>query len=165
MRTQEPRRAGAVPEMTGKQFARTAGRIYWKPALALLVTAALFLAEALMSGQSRRAGFVIPASLVSLPLLFLYPLLTPRDGAPPNRSLLGMLVGLGAFIPYGLGCYLIFYEGVWGLVQLFGGFSVTALVWALVSCVLGFAVVNGTYRLTDLSRAVDEHRIIVRRSG
>lgn len=162
---QNPGRAVVVPEIDGKKFAFEAGRIYSKPAFALVATAALFFAKSLMNGFSHGEVFVILASLVSLPVLFLYPLLTPRDGAQPNRGFLGMLVGLGEFNPYGLGCYLILYEGGWGLVQLLSGFSVSPLLWSLASCVLGFAIVTGMYRLTELCRAVNEHRITVRRSG
>jgi len=154
-----------APEINGKQFAFEAGRIYSKPAFALAVTAALFLGASFIHAFGHREVLVILASLVCLPVLFLHPLLTPSDGAPPNRSVFRMLVGFGAFIPYGLGCYLTFYEGVWGLVQIFGGFSLSVLSWSLVCCVLGFAIVNGMYRLTELCRAVDEHRIIVRQSG
>ncbi len=162
---QKPQESAVVPEIDGKQFAFEAGLIYSKPANALVAVALLFLGESFVNGFGRSEVLVILASLVSLPVLFLYPLLTSRDGAPPNRSVFGMLVRFGAFIPYGLGCYLTFYEGVWGLVQIFGGFSFSALLWSLACCVLGLAIVNGMYRLTELCRAVDEHRIIVRRSG
>lgn len=153
-----------VPEIDGEQFALQAGRIYSKPALALIATVLLFLAAALLSEFDRRTILIILIALLSLPVLFLYPLLTPRNGAPPSRGLLGTAVGLGAFVAYGLGCYLTFYEGLWGLVRLFGGFSFSAFAWSLVDCVLGFIIVNGIYRLTELCRAVDEGRIIVRRS-
>jgi hypothetical protein len=153
----------AIPEVDGKQFAFQAGRIYAKPAFALVATALLFFVASVLSEFGSREILVILAILLSLPVLFLYPLLTPRNGARPTRSLLGMGIGLGAFVAYGLGCYLTFYEGVWGLAQLFWDFSVSSLLWSLTNCVLGFTIVNGMYRLTELCRAVDEGRIIVRR--
>lgn len=162
---QEPPESAVVPEIDGKQFAFEAGRIYSMPANALVAAALLFLGESFVNGFGRSEVLVILASLVSLPVLFLYPLLTSRDGAPPSRGTLRMFVGLGAFIPYAIGCYLALYEGLWGLLQLLRGFSFSALFWSLACCVLGFVVVNGMYRLTELCRAVDEHRIIVRRSG
>ena len=160
-----PGSSGTVLEVDGNQFAYKAGRIYFKPALALVATAVLFLVHSLSSGFGRREVLVIIAVLVSIPALFMYPLLTPRNGKPPRRGLLPMVVALGAFIAYFLGCYLTFYEGLWGLWQLIGAFSLSLLLWSLSCGAMGVAIVNGMYRLTELCRAVDEGRIIVRSSG
>ncbi len=150
-------------EIFGNEFAFEAGRVYSIPALALLVTIVLFLVGSLLNGFGRRELLVITGSVISLPVLFVYPLLTPRDGAAPSRGFAQMLVGLGGYIAYGLACYLTFYAGLWGLVRLLWGFSVWALLWSIVCGVVGLTLVNGLYQLTELCRAVDEGRIIVRK--
>jgi hypothetical protein len=155
---------GTVPEVEAQQFAFEAGRINSRPALALVATAALFLVASLLTQFDPSRILVIVAALLSLPILFLYPLMTPRNGAPPQRGFLAMVLFLGGFVPYGLGCYLTFYEGIWGLGRLFRAFAVISLLWSLACCLLGLAIVNGMYRLTEICRAVDEGRIIVRRA-
>ncbi len=157
--------AGTVPEIEGNQFAFEAGRVYSKPALALIATVVLFVVVSLLTEFDLGRVLVIFAALLSLPILFLYPLLTPRNGEPPQRGLLPMIVGLGAFVAYALGCYLTFYEGLWGLASIFKTFTFSSLLWSLACCILGFAIVNGMYQLTELCRAVDEGRIVVRRSA
>lgn len=156
---------GKVASIEGRQFAYQAGRIYAGPSAALIVTVVLYLISGIVFQFDRRVVLVILSSLLSLPILFLYPLLTPRDGARPTRSLLGGMVALGSFVAYGLGCYLTFYEGIWGLARLFWGFAFSGLMWSVVNLLIGFTPVNGMYRLTELCRAVDEGRIIVRRSA
>ena len=160
----EPDGETGAPEVDGKQFAFEAGRIYATPAMALVAIAGLYVVAGIRTQFGSRDTIVILAALLSLPILFCYPLLTPRDGARPSRGLFGALVSLGALVPYVLGCYLAFYEGLWGLVRLFSGFSFSSLLWSVVSCVLGFTIVNGMYRLTELCRAVYEGRIVVRRA-
>lgn len=156
--------AVSVPELDGKQFAFEAGRVYAIPATALGITVLLFLAAGLVGGFDRAHWFVVLASLLSLPSLFLFPLLTPRDGAKPSRGVFPAAVTLGGFVAYGLGCYLTFYEGLWGFFRLFSDFAFSSMFWSVACLVLGYLIVRGIYRLTELCRAVDEGRIIVRRS-
>jgi hypothetical protein len=94
----------------------------------------------------------------------MYPLLTSRNGDPPKRSLLGMIVGFGAFIPYILGCYMTFYEGLWRLRHLLQEFTFTTLLTSIAFVILGFSLVNGVYRVTELCYAVDKGKLIVRSS-
>jgi hypothetical protein len=153
-----------IAEVDGKQFAFEAGRINSKPALAIVATIVLFLVKSLLDGFDSSRVLVIGAALLSLPSLFLYPLLTPRNGARPRSGFLPMAVALGSVVAYGLGCYLTFYEGLWSLLRLFSDFGFSSLLWSLTCCILGFVIVNGMYRLTEMCRAVDEGRIVVRSS-
>jgi hypothetical protein len=87
-----------VAEIEGRKFAYQAGRTYAGPSAALIVTIVLYLISGIVSQFDLRIVLVILSSLLSLPVLFLYPLLTPRDGAPPRRSLLGGMIALGSFV-------------------------------------------------------------------
>jgi hypothetical protein len=148
---------GTVSE---EQFAYSTGQISQKPVFALVATVVLFLVASLLTEFDLGRILVILAALFSLPILFLYARLTLQR----RRAIFRALVAFGALITYGLGCYLTFYEGVWGLVRLFRVFAFSSLFWSIACCILGLAIVYGMYPLTELCRAVDEGRIVVRGS-
>jgi uncharacterized membrane protein len=148
--------SGTVSE---EQFACLTGQISQKPVFALVATVVLFLVVSLLTEFDLSRILVILAALLSLPILFLY----ARGTLRKRRGIFPALVGFGGFIPYGVGCYLTFYEGLWGLVRLFKVFALSSLFWSIACCILGLAIVYGMYPLTELCRAVDEGRIVVRR--
>lgn len=152
-----------TPEIDGKRFAADMGRMIMFPTCLLLVAAAVFGVGLLRHGFSWNSFIVMMACFVSIPVFFYYPLITPRDGARPSRGLFPMFVSFGGLVPYGLGCYLTFYEGLWGLFSLFGNFSLPGLLSGAFFSFLGFKIVDGFYKVTEICRAVDKGKLIIRR--
>ena len=66
-----------------------------------------------------------------------------------------LFVRLGWF-PYLFGCYVTFYEGLWRLRLLLNGFSIGTLLASVVFVVLGYMVVLGIYRVSELGQRLDE---------
>ena len=151
---------GIPATVSEEQFAYLTGQISQKPVSALVATVVLFLVVSLLTEFDLSRILVILAALLSPPILFLYARLTLQR----RRGIFRALVAFGGFITYGLGCYLTFYEGLWGLVRLFRVFALSSLFWSIGCCMLGLAIVYGMYPLTELGRAVDEGRVVVRRS-
>jgi hypothetical protein len=73
-----------------------------------------------------------------------------------ERSWSAALTAYGAFVPYVFGCYLVFYRGFWGLTDLSNGFSILVLLRTAFFVILGFAVVNGTYMISEAAKMVTE---------
>jgi hypothetical protein len=160
----EQKQNSVTREIDNIVFSKQTGRMLAMPFSMLLITAIIFGAQIYLEGYAQRVAIIVFASLVSMPILFLYPLQTPRNGKAPTPGLLKMLIGLGSFIPYLLGCYLVFYEGLWRLVRVFDNFSLVTVVIALAFIVIGYIIVNGCYKLTEVCRAVNDGRLIVRSS-
>ena len=158
MRADKWLEAHGVPDtLSEEQFAYLTGRISWKPVLGLATTAVLFLSASLLTGFSKSRILVILGALLSPPILFLYSRLTLRK----RRGVFPMLVGFSGLIPYVLGCYLVFFEGLWGIVGTFRVFALSSLLWSLGCCTLGLVIVYGMYPLTELCRAMDKGLITV----
>jgi hypothetical protein len=77
-----------------------------------------------------------------------------------RRSWLLTFLALSGFIPYGFGCYLVFYRGFWGLQGLFARFAVGGLLACALFVFLGYQVVNGMYLLTELVDKASKKEII-----
>ena len=149
---------GIPATVTEEQFAYLTGQISLKPVCALVATVVLFLVVSLLTEFDLSRILVILAALLSPPIIFLY----ARLALQRRRGIFQALVAFGGLIPYGLGCYLTFYEGLWGLVRLFRVFALSSLFWSIGCCILGLAIVYGMYPLTELCSAVDEGRVVVR---
>ncbi len=76
-----------------------------------------------------------------------------------------MFMAFGGFLPYVLGCYLFFFEGIWQIVGLFKSFSFLRLVAALVFLVAGYSLVSGCHRVSAFARGLSEGRIVIREEG
>lgn len=79
-----------------------------------------------------------------------------------QKSWLLTFVSLSGFIPYGFGCYLVFYRGFWGLRQLFVGFTIAGLLACILFVVSGYRLVNGMYLLTELVEKASKKEIILK---
>jgi hypothetical protein len=72
-----------------------------------------------------------------------------------------MLVTFGGLVPYLFGCYLVSYEGLWRLRTLVDHFSVLTVILSALFVIGGYIVVNGTYRVSEFGRKVDDGRIVI----
>jgi len=75
-----------------------------------------------------------------------------------------MLLAAGGSIPYVFGCYLVFYEGLWGFVRLINSFTFSSLLASAFYLVTGYAIVVAIYRVSEFGRAFDEGRIVVEKN-
>jgi len=75
-----------------------------------------------------------------------------------------MLLAAGGSIPYVFGCYLVFYEGLYGSVRLISNFTFGPLLASAFYLVTGYAIVVSIYRVTKFARALDEGRIVVEKN-
>ena len=71
-----------------------------------------------------------------------------------EKSWGGTFAGLCALLPYLFGCYLVFYRGFLGLTDLSTGSSWLILARTCCFVLLGFAIVNGTHKVSMAARAV-----------
>lgn len=150
--------------MAETQFRKMAAAVFG-PAMFALLTVALVFAYRVAVGPSRPVALLIVISAIaSVPSMGMYPSLVRVDGKQPTRSHFASLVALSVMIPYALACYLVFYEGAWGLVQLFGHFNISALLWSVTCGYLGWVIVDKLHQLTEMCKAVEEQRIILRSS-
>jgi uncharacterized membrane protein YhdT len=65
------------------------------------------------------------------------------------------LLGSVSWVPYLCGCYLTFYEGFWRMRLLLEEFSIGTLLASVVFVVLGYMVVLGIYRVSELATKLD----------
>lgn len=100
-------------------------------------------------------------SILSITSLLSFGLQIIIDAGNKKRGLIPMLIGISSFIPYLFGCYLFFYRGLWYLTRLRTGFSIIVVLKSFVFILIGYSVVNGIYRLSELSRQVDEGAILL----
>lgn len=92
------------------------------------------------------------SSVLSIACVVAY-MLASRNQRGINRTGLtgGLLAALTA-IPYLLGFYLIFYQGIWGFTEFQFGFTVWAGLKAIASVFLGYMVVSKMYSVTTIDR-------------
>lgn len=90
-----------------------------------------------------------------------YGLLIVIDKGRKQKSWSKSLIPIGGMIPYLFGCYLVFYEGLYRLRFLFQGFSFRIIIVACLFIILGYAMVEGIYHISEFGRQVDEGKIIV----
>jgi hypothetical protein len=76
-----------------------------------------------------------------------------------EKSWLSAMIAFGGFIPYLFGCYLFFYRGIRRLADLAEGFAFLTVVKAICFILLGYIVVSGLYRLTEIVRMSKEGRL------
>jgi len=137
-------------------------------AKALLSLGILFVAtvvQLLRAGYRPRYLLLLAGSVLSAFALLAFAMLVAHDAGKKKRGLVPMLIGFGGFVPYVFGCYLVFYEGLWRLRALSGGFSLSLLLVSAFFVVLGYAVVSGIHQVSELARRVDEGSIIIDPEG
>lgn len=126
--------------------------------IALLISAAFKLMQA---PGVFRFWTLLFGSVLSILAWILFRVQVIRENGKTKRVLASMAIGFGMFVPYLFGCYLCFYEGIWRLFSLRRGFSLWAMILSLLFIFLGYSVVNGTYKATELAKDIDGGTICV----
>lgn len=78
------------------------------------------------------------------------------------RSFIFSLLG---FIPYLLGCFLIFYKGFWAFGYLFNSFSSWGLIAPIIWILLGYRIISQLYLMTELGRLISEGKIKIEKNN
>jgi hypothetical protein len=126
-----------------------------KPLIPLILTFLFSLIQIIRFGIVGDYGFLLIGSILSICLIGVYSSLFGKT----EKSWLSAIIAFGGFIPYLFGCYLFFYRGMWRLADLVEGFAFLTVVKAVCFIVLGYVVVSGLYRLTEIVRMSKEGRL------
>jgi hypothetical protein len=132
--------------------------------LSIAVVAAIIIYQ---DGISAHSEFLLGGSLLSPLAIFGYVWLIIRkaDSGGPKPGIGPMLVAVGGFVPYAFGCYLVFYEGLWGFVRLIDAFTFSSLFAKVFYLIAGYVIVHAIYRVSEFGRALDEGRVEVRKNA
>ena len=135
--------------------------------IASLLVAAVAVILFFQEGVSTRPAFLLGGALLSPIALFGYVwlMIHKADTGGPRPGIGPMLVAWGGFAPYAFGCYLVFYEGLWGFVRLFDVFTFASLLAKAFYFIAGYVIVLAIYQVSEFGRALDEGRISVRKNG
>jgi hypothetical protein len=107
-------------------------------------------------GFSVRFFLISGGAILSAIGIFSYGLVIAQVGRGRKKGFDLTFLTLLGFIPYLFGCYLVFYEGFWRMFLLRNGFSFSVLFTSVIFVVVGYFVVLGIYRVTELGRTVQE---------
>lgn len=138
-----------------------------RPEVKILAVLVVYLILALGMGLRRGWHGTPTTLLVAIPLaglgqwVFGRSLLGTADGGKVARSWSNALAAFSGFFPFILGCYLVFYQGFWGLFRLAGGFAFGSLVWSGVAIFLGYKLVRQVWIVSEYADAVSNGRIRV----
>jgi len=146
--------------LRGGEISDFLGRIITKPGVVLVVLFLTTLLQIIRHGGSTRHWVLLVGSVLAGLFLLAFVLIA-IDAGRKGRGIGPMLAALGCFVPYLFGCYLVFYEGLWRLRTLVAQFSILTIIFSLLFMVGGYLVVNGTYRMSEFGRRVDEGRIVI----
>jgi len=133
--------------------------------IAALIVAIVAAVLMFQEGISTRTAILLGGALLSPLALFGYVALIIRkaDTGSVKPGIGPMLLVLGGLVPYAFGCYLVFYEGLWGFVRLLDAFTFGSLLAATFYVIAGYLIVVAIYRVSEFSRALDEGRIAVKK--
>lgn len=134
--------------------------------IASVLVAILAVILIFQDGISTRTTLLLSGALTSPLALFGYVTLIVNKAyaGAPIRGMGPMLLAAGGSIPYVFGCYLVFYEGLYGFVRLISNFTFGPLLASAFYLVTGYAIVVAIYRVTEFARALDEGRITVEKN-
>lgn len=154
-------RSSTIPTLTPEDLAAHLARCLTRPMLVLLLVASGGLIQVLRLAPAQRYLLLFLGGSVSVVATYRLSKAIFRCSAldcPRPSDRLAMLFG---FAPYLFGSYLTFYEGLWRLAELRHGSMITTLLLALGFTVMGYCVVRGVHRATEIARAIDDGRIQV----
>jgi hypothetical protein len=134
--------------------------------IASVLVAILAVILIFQDGISTRTTLLLSGALTSPLALFGYVTLIVNKAyaGSPIKGMGPMLLAAGGSIPYVFGCYLVFYEGLYGFVRLISNFTFGPLLASAFYLVTGYAIVVAIYRVTEFARALDEGRITVEKN-
>lgn len=98
-----------------------------------------------------RRIWLLTGSIISVIILMVSPMVIQGKGIHP---IIKGLVALLLFVPFVLGCYLVFYEGLWRLRFIENGFSFGIIAATIIYVVGGFGVVKATYNVSEFARSI-----------
>ncbi len=114
-------------------------------------------------GVDMRTAILLGGAVLSPLALFGYGKLILRNAQiGRKRGIIPMLIALGGLIPYNFGCFLVFYEGFYGIVSIFNTFTFGALLSIVFYVIAGYSIIVAIYRVTEFGRAVDDGRIMIK---
>lgn len=154
-------RGSQVPVISAEDLATHLARCLTRPMLVLVLVAAGGLVQLFRHSPEERYLLLFLGGSLSVVATYRVSKAIFRCAAldRPNQSdRLAMLFG---FAPYLFGSYLTLYEGLWRLTEIRDGFTLATPVMALAFAVMGYCVVSGVHRATEIARAIDEGRIRV----
>lgn len=147
------------PSLSERHIDGFISHLITKGLVALIVTAIVSVVQMFRFGVGQHYSLLLAGSLLSMVVLFAYSNRIVRERGEPRRSFARSITILGGFVPYVLGCYLVFYEGFWRLRLLLDSFSVAVVAVALLWIVAGYVVVSAIYKVSEFGRAVDDGRL------
>lgn len=127
------------------------------------IAALFFLVGAVQGFRSGWADGAVPlmvGAVASVVGALVYGRQLMVGGDNPFASMFAALSGL---VPYGFGCYLVFYRGFWDSRVLFHEFSVARLLASLAFIYVGYRLVVWCAQLTDLGASIRSGKLVVRR--
>jgi hypothetical protein len=128
-----------------------------KPLVSLTLVFLFSFIQLVTLGKANDYLFLVTGSCLSGAAIFGSGLITKLDRR--QKSWLPAFLAFSDFVPYGFGCYLIFYRGFW---RLFTRFTVQALLASVLFAVLGYQIVNGMYLLSELGDKARKKEIILK---
>ena len=150
----------------GRELDLFLAKLSVKGYIASVLVAILAVILIFQDGISTRTTLLLSGALTSPLALFGYVALIVNKAyaGAPIRGMGPMLLAAGGSIPYVFGCYLVFYEGLYGFVRLISNFTFGPLLASAFYLVTGYAIVVAIYRVTEFARALDEGRITVEKN-
>jgi drug/metabolite transporter (DMT)-like permease len=134
------------------QLVTGVGRATWKAVLPMIV---LFTASVVLVFREggQRYQLLAVAALLSASAAFAYAVLVSATlKGHVDRGWVPMLITFAALIPFGFGCYLFFYEGLWRLLRLRRGFSAHVLLFSFLFAAGGYWLVSATHELSEIAK-------------
>ena len=128
-----------------------------KPFVSLTLVFLFSLFQFVMLGNANDYLFLVTGSCLSGAAIFGSGLIIKMN--PGQKSWLPTFLAFSGFVPYGFGCYLIFYRGFW---RLFTRFTVQALLAGVLFAVLGYQIVNGMYLLSELGDKARKKELVLK---
>ena len=120
-------------------------------AMFLIVLAIWTLIRMVWKDVDDRRIWILSSSIASVVIFVAIPFVLKADVIP---RLVKAVAALFLFVPFGLGCYLVFVEGLYRLRFLGDGFSFGLVFAALIYTVGGFGVVKATYNVSEFGAAI-----------
>ncbi len=134
------------------QLAMRIGRATWKAVLPMVV---LFIASVVVVFREGglRYQLLAAAAVLSASAAVAYAVLVSTTlKGHVERGWIPMVITFAALTPFGFGCYLFFYEGLWRLVRLRHGFSARVLLFSFLFAAGGYWLVSATHDLSEIAK-------------
>jgi len=74
----------------------------------------------------------------------------------------GGAAAMGGLFPYLFGCYVTFVRGLYPMLSIFGDFSWTRVLTAVVFAFVGYRIVFWTWQLSEIASALTKGRLVVK---